>query len=213
MPQSTIARAVLVFSIGLAVMVTGTLAWQWSRTSQQGVATSGGTTATGTALIGGPFELLDQNGELRRESDFAGRHMLIYFGFTYCPDICPSSLSLMTQALDILEERAPEKAGTIAPIFITVDPERDTVEAMKSYAAHFHPDMVALTGSEEQVAKAAKAYRVYYAKVEDEAAGDYLMDHSSFIYLMGPDGGYVSHFAHNATPDSIAEGLERYVGS
>ena len=119
----------------------------------------------------------------------------------------------MTQAIDILEERAPEKAETIAPIFITVDPERDTVEAMKSYAEHFHPNMVALTGSEEQISKVAKGYRVYYAKVEEESASDYLVDHSSFIYLMGPDGSYVSHFAHNATPDSIAEGLARYIGS
>jgi len=213
MPQSPLARALLIFAIGFAVLMTGALAWQWNRMSQQSTATSGGTTASGTALIGGPFELLDQNGELRRESDFAGRNMLIYFGYTYCPDVCPSSLSVMTQALDILEERAPQKAQIIAPIFITVDPERDTVEAMKSYAEHFHPDMVALTGSSEQVAQAAKAYRVYYAKAEDEASGDYLMDHSSFIYLMGPDGSYLTHFAHNATPDSIAEDLERYVGS
>ena len=210
MPQSSLARAALIFAIGLAVLVTGALAWQWSRTSQQGVATSSGTTSTGTALIGGPFELLDQNGETRRESDFAGRNMLIYFGYTYCPDICPSSLSVMTQALDILEERAPEKAETIAPIFITVDPQRDTVEAMKSYAEHFHPEMVALTGSEEQVSKAAKAYRVYYAKVKDESSSaGYTFDHSSIVFLMDKQGEYAAHFPPGTGPEKMAEGIRK----
>lgn len=210
----TSRRALVVFLAGTAILLLGLAAWL-GRDMIAPSATSFGsaTSGSGTALIGGPFELVDQSGATRTEADFKGRYMLIYFGYTFCPDICPTSLLSMTRALESLEESAPATAEQIVPIFITVDPERDTVEAMKSYAAHFHPDMVALTGSEEQVAKAAKAYRVYYAKVEDEAASDYLMDHSSFIYLMGPDGGYVSHFAHNATPDSIAESLERYVGS
>ena len=101
----------------------------------------------------------------------------------------------------------------MVPVFVSVDPERDTVEALAAYAPSFHPDLVAFTGSPDQVAAAAKAYRIYYAKVVDESAEDYLMDHSSFIYLMGPDGAYLTHFGHSAKPQEIADGLKRYVKS
>jgi cytochrome oxidase Cu insertion factor (SCO1/SenC/PrrC family) len=169
-------------------------------------------TSSGTAEIGGPFELVDQTGQTRRDSDFLGRYMLVYFGYTYCPDVCPTSLLAISQALRLLEERAPEAAEQVVPLFITVDPERDTVEALAAYAPSFHPDLVALTGTPQQVAAAAKAYRVYYAKAEDESSGTYLMDHSSFIYLMGPDGTYLTHFSHSAQAKEIAEGLARYIG-
>ena len=161
--------------------------------------------AGGEALVGGPFTLVDQHGEERTEQDFAGRYMLIYFGYTYCPDFCPMSLSNMTQAMDLLP---PEAADQVVPIFITVDPERDTVEQLAEYAPLFDPRLVALTGSPEATKAAAQAYRVYFAKAGDRDADTYLMDHSTFIYLMGPDGRYVRHFSHSAAPEEIAEGIE-----
>lgn len=160
--------------------------------------------AGGEALVGGPFTLTDQHGAAVTEQDFAGRYMLIYFGYTYCPDFCPMSLSDMTQALDLLP---PEQAEQVVPILITVDPERDTVEQLAEYAPLFHPRLVALTGTPEQTRQAAKAYRVYFSKAGNGDGSDYLMDHSTFIYLMGPDGKYVRHFSHAATPEEIAAGI------
>jgi cytochrome oxidase Cu insertion factor (SCO1/SenC/PrrC family) len=164
--------------------------------------------ATGEVAIGGPFRLLDQNGQRVSNQDFAGQHMLIYFGYTFCPDICPLTLANMSAAM---EELPPEVAEQVVPIFITVDPGRDTVEQLAAYASSFDPRLVALTGSDAEVKAAARAYRVYFKKAESESGDDYLMDHTSFIYLMGPDGGYETHFGHNASPEAIAEGVRREV--
>lgn len=207
MPQSSIARAIMIFGFGLILMLGGAAAWIMLQPQSSGVQT----TSRGEALIGGPFELVDQFGQARSDADFLGDYMLIYFGYTYCPDICPASLAIMTQAIDQLEESDKDKAGRITPVFITVDPERDKVENIKQYAEHFHPDMVAMTGTPEQIASAAKAYRVYYAKAEDDSSSDYLMDHSSIFYLMGPDGKYVKHFTHNDDSNTIATALAELV--
>ncbi len=212
MPRSSLARALLVFFLGLSVLAAGVGGWLLSQRAGPAVSITGPTTSQGTALVGGPFELVDQDGEPRSAADFRGRYMLVYFGYTYCPDICPTSLLSMTQALDLLAETDPEAARKVAPVFITVDPERDTVETMAAYASSFHEDLVALTGTAEQIAGAAKAYRVFYAKYDD-AGGDYLMDHTSLIYLMGPDGAYLSHFGHTAQAEEIAAGLRRYLGA
>ncbi|MEQ9638525.1 MAG: SCO family protein [Alphaproteobacteria bacterium] len=158
----------------------------------------------GVALIGGPYELVDQTGRVVTEQTDAGKLRLIYFGYTYCPDVCPTELSVMSQALDLLGEDAAE----VQPIFITIDPQRDTPAQMAEYVQHFYPSMLGLTGSPEQVAAAAKTYRVYYAKGpgDDE---DYLMDHSSFIYVMGRDGSYLAHFGPNTAPETMAEQLRK----
>ncbi len=203
-------RAIIIFLVGLLVLLGGAAAY---------LLTAPATTVTrlpsqagsGTPEIGGAFELVDQSGATRTQVDFAGRHMLVYFGYTYCPDVCPTSLSIMSQALDLLEGETGSLEDRVVPVFVTVDPARDDVPAMAAYAEHFHPRLVALTGSDEQIAAAAKAYRVYYRKAEDPSASEYLMDHSSFIYLMGPDGTYVSHFAHNASPQEVAEGLKGFL--
>ena len=160
--------------------------------------------AGGTALVGGPFTLTDQAGNQVTEADFEGRFMLIYFGYTYCPDFCPMSLSTMVQALDLL---TPEEAEQVVPIMITIDPARDTVAQLADYVPLFSPRLVGLTGTEDQVTAAAKAYRVYFNKVEQDQPDAYLMDHSTFIYLMGPDGEYRRHFGANAPPEELAEGL------
>ena len=201
-------RIGLVAVLSILVLGSAWLAWHILRPPLSITAA----TTTGTAQVGGPFELVDQTGERRRDSEFRGRYMLVYFGYTYCPDICPTTLLAMSRALDLLGETAPEVADQVVPVLITVDPERDTVAALAAYVPSFHPDLVALTGTPEEVAAAAKAYRVYYAKVEDESAGTYLMDHSSFIFLMGPDGEYRTHFNHLAKPEDIAAGLKRQIG-
>lgn len=167
------------------------------------------TAAPAQAVIGGPFALQDGTGKTVTQADFAGKYMLIYFGYTYCPDVCPTSLQTMANALSQLP---PEKVAKVAPIFISVDPDRDTPQSVGQYVTHFYPTMVGLTGTPEQVAAVAKAYRVYYAKVVDKndpdsASKTYLMDHSAITYLMGPDGTFISHFSHDATPDQMAHKL------
>jgi protein SCO1 len=159
--------------------------------------------------IGGEFTLMDQNGVTRRPEDFRGKLMLVYFGYTFCPDACPTALQDMSHAIDLLGP----KSDAVQPIFITIDPARDTVEQMKLYASNFHPRLIALTGTPEQVAEAAKAYRVYYAKGKstDGNPNDYLMDHTVFIYLMGRDGKYVSHFPPGTTAEQMAAAIEKHL--
>jgi len=171
-----------------------------------GTAPETASTTTGTAAIGGPFELVDQNGERVTDKDFRGQHALVFFGFTSCPDICPTTLQQITLTLDELGERAQK----LVPVFITLDPERDDPAKLAEYLDHFHPRLVGLTGTEEEIAAAADAYRVYHAKVEmpDSALG-YTIDHSAFIYLMGPEGDYITHFTHNDSPSAMADKLRQ----
>lgn len=156
--------------------------------------------------IGGPFSLTDQDGKKRSDADFRGKIMLVYFGYTDCPDVCPLTLQNMGAALAALGD----KGQSIVPIFITVDPERDNVAKMKEYAARFSPRLVALTGTPDEVAAAAKAYRVYYAK-HQEAGGGYSMDHTSLIYLMGRDGHYLTHFSPDVSPQDMAAGIAKFL--
>src|SRR5271169_1914440 len=163
--------------------------------------------AAGTALasaIGGPFQLVDQDGKTVTDADLKGKWSLIYFGYTHCPDACPTALNDISIALS---ELGP-KRDAVRPVFITVDPERDTPEVLKSYVTSFDAPILALTGTAEQVAKAAKGYRVYYAK-HPEAGGDYSMDHSSVIYEMDPEGRFTASFTHENTPEQIAERLKK----
>jgi cytochrome oxidase Cu insertion factor (SCO1/SenC/PrrC family) len=163
---------------------------------------------SGTALVGGPFSLTDQDGKRRSDADFRGKLMLIYFGYTYCPDVCPTTLATMTEALDKLGAKAAE----VQPLFITIDPGRDTPEVMKRYVANFYPGLLGLTGSPAEIAAVARAYRVYYAKAENGAAGnDYLMDHSGFIYLMGPDGKYLTLLTPQTGAQEMADHIARYL--
>jgi protein SCO1 len=159
----------------------------------------------GEAQVGGPFTLIDGEGVERTEAEFRGRFMLVYFGFTFCPDVCPTELQVMSTALDSLGSLAER----VQPLFISIDPERDTPAAMKDYVANFQPRLIGLTGSAEQVAKAAKAYRVYYRRNDARDASQYLMDHSSIVYLMGPDGRYLAHFGPNTKPETMAQAIRK----
>ena len=162
--------------------------------------------SSGAALIGGPFSLVGADGKPVTDRNFRGRYMLIFFGFTHCPDICPAELQVIAQAL----EQLGDKAKKVVPIFITLDPERDTPEAMANYVKSFGPNFVGLTGSPEAIAAAAKAYRVAYSKVENkDSADDYSVDHSALAYLMDPEGRYVTHFSYGLSTDQMAEKLEK----
>jgi protein SCO1/2 len=163
---------------------------------------------SGKALIGGPFELVGKDGKTVTDEDFRGRYTLVFFGFTHCPDICPAELQVMSAALEDLGDDADK----VVPIFISLDPERDTPEAVTAYVESFGPDFVGLTGSREQIEKAAKAYRVSYKKFQDESMGnDYSIDHSALVYLMGPDGEFVTHIPYGTPAEKMAETLRRYL--
>jgi cytochrome oxidase Cu insertion factor (SCO1/SenC/PrrC family) len=157
--------------------------------------------------IGGPFALVDQNGERRTDADFRGQLMIVYFGFTYCPDVCPTDLQQIGLALD----RLGEVSEAVQPIFITLDPERDTRDHLRDYMPLFHPRFVGLTGDAAAIVAAATAYRVYYKKIEFSDRSDYTIDHSAFIYLMGRDGKYVGFFPPGTTADRLAESLRAHL--
>jgi cytochrome oxidase Cu insertion factor (SCO1/SenC/PrrC family) len=160
----------------------------------------------GQALVGGPFTLTDHTGRRVTDQDFRGRFMMVFFGFTFCPDVCPTALQVMAAALD----KIGAKAEQITPVLITVDPERDTPEQMAMYVKSFHPRLVGLTGSPEEIAAVAKAYRVYFKRVADpKSSGGYTMDHSAIIYVMGPDGAFRTHFTYTVNADAMAERLTK----
>lgn len=192
--------SVLLIPVLLALaLLLGVTLWRVSDT----LPGLGRVVGTGTPAIGGPFALTDQDGKPRSSVEFRGRFMLIYFGYTYCPDVCPTTLALMGDALDKL---GPARARVV-PIFITVDPQRDTPAQLKSYLKAFGPDFVGLTGSVQTIAKVAGDYRVYF-KRQPLPGGGYGMDHSSVIYLMGPDGRFVAYWDDTAIgPDKLAEEL------
>ncbi len=160
----------------------------------------------GRQTIGGPFALIDQDGRAVTEATFKGKPTLIYFGFTYCPDVCPTALLLMETALEKLGPDTPKKVNML---MITIDPERDTQKLLKDYVSNFGSTFRGLTGTPEQVAAAAKAYRVYYQKVPGKNGGPYLMDHSSIIYLLDRNGRFVTHFTHEAKAETIAAGVAK----
>jgi protein SCO1/2 len=160
----------------------------------------------GRGSVGGPFTLTDQTGKPRSDTDFRGKLMIVYFGYTYCPDVCPTSLLLMETALDKL---GPDAAKKVNLVFITIDPERDTTKLLKGYVENFGPTFIGLTGTPQQIADAARAYRVYYQKVPSKDGGPYLMDHSSIVYLLDRNGRFVTHFTHEAKAETIAAGVGR----
>jgi protein SCO1/2 len=172
------------------------------------VPAAGGVQLPQGVALGGPFRLTDHTGRAVTEQDFAGRWLLVYFGYTFCPDVCPTELGAMADALDLL---GPE-GERVTPVFITIDPERDTPEALADYVSRFHPRMVGLTGSAEQVAEAARRYRVYFARARSADHTDYLMDHSSFVYLVGPEGRVHSLFRPGTAPEAMAAALRARIG-
>jgi len=192
--MSGVLKTVRWLTLGAALGLGAAWAVHWwsPRDAVQSVA---------AAAIGGPFELIDQTGRTRTQADLAGKYALIYFGFIYCPDACPTALLAMAEALDQLGPLG----ARIQPVFVSVDPERDTVAQMAAYIEAVDARFWGLTGTPEQVAKAAKAYRVFFRKVTPPGSAEYLVDHTSLVYVMGPNGAYRAHFTHETPPERMAQ--------
>ena len=196
-------RIILAVAAGLAVGAAAAVSI--IPQAREALVPTGALRTSGKALIGGPFSLVDQNGNRVTEKDFGDRYMLVFFGFTSCPDICPAGLQLVSAALDKLGE----KANRIVPVFISVDPERDTPEKLGEYVQNFDARFVGLTGTPEEIAKAAKAYRVYYKKVPNaDLPDDYAIDHTAIFYLMDPNGDFVTHFTPTTPVEEMAARLD-----
>ncbi len=187
----------------IAAILSGGLLWSLGNLRQEPGPI---VVTTGEADIGGPFSLIDQDGVRRSDEDFRGRHMLVFFGFTFCPDICPTTLAILSAALDDIGPLADE----IVPILITVDPERDTPEILKPYLSAFGSEFVGLTGTKEEIDNAVSVYRAFYQIVGGEG-DDYLVDHSTIIYLMDGEGKFVTNYDLNMGPDAIATDLRQKV--
>ncbi|MBI1260112.1 MAG: redoxin domain-containing protein [Rhizobiales bacterium] len=199
--QRLIILALLASIAALAVLLVA----QISASGPKGEAP---VVSTGKPQVGGPFTLTDETGKTVTQDDFKGQFMLIYFGFTFCPDVCPTELQVMAAAINALGDDADQ----VTPILITVDPARDTPEVMAKYVPQFSPRLKGLTGTPEQIAQVAKEYRVFYEKVQDDSSTDYTMDHSSIVYLMGPDGQFLSFFPPATSPDEIAAKIKSFIG-
>ena len=188
----------------MIAMALAIVAVVWLLAEQGPGGLSGAQKQTTGALVGGPFELVDHTGRAVTDEDFRGRFLLVYFGFTTCPDVCPTALQEMTQALDLLGGQGNE----IQPLLVTIDPERDTPAVLADYVAQIHPRLIGLTGSAAQIKAVADGYKVFYAKAESDD-GDYLMDHTSILYLLDREGRYAAHFGHDIPPDDLAKAIQR----
>jgi protein SCO1 len=199
-PRSALPKPVLFGVVGvlLAFLVAGLGVYVWLGSDEHRAG-----------QVGGPFTLLDGDGKSVSDTAFRGRYMLVYFGYTYCPDVCPTTLTTVAQVIDKLGA----VGSRVQPIFITVDPQRDTPAVMKQYVGAFSPRLVGLTGSSDAIANVAREYKVYYAI--NHAAGDngaYTVDHSSILYLVGPDGRFIEPIPADATPDAMAQAIRQQVG-
>ncbi len=199
-------RNILIVALVAAIAIIGAGAWQYVKKQGQG------TDGTGGVQIGGPFSLTDHNGKAVTEKDYAGKYLLVFFGYTFCPDVCPTAMQTISEAMDLLGEDGRK----VQPLFISIDPERDTPAVLKEFVSNFHPSIIGLTGTPEQIAAVAKAYRVYYARARTEGEEEddqyYLMNHSAVVYLIDPDGKFIAHFAHTDPPEQIAAKIRKVIG-
>ncbi len=193
----------------VVLLITAVLAaeWAWLRLRDRPTTDAAvGAAPARAAVPGGPFALTDHLGQPVSSSDFGDDLLLIFFGYTYSPDVCPTTLLGVSSALDLLGE----SAARVQPLFVTVDPKRDTPEVLATYVTAFHPRIIGLTGNAEQIRQVAGNYRVYYARVGNED-GDYFMDHSAYIYLAGTDGRPLAYFRHDVSPEDLAAALRRFL--
>jgi len=192
-------EALIPYMLAAACLAGGAL---WSAAGE--LASANRVVTVGTPKVGGPFALIDQSGETRTDRDFRGRWMLIYFGYTNCPDVCPTSLALMSDVMTRLGGRG----ARMAPIFITIDPDRDTPNVLKQYLASFGPQFIGLTGPGSHIASVASEYRVYVARRASKEGG-YAVDHSNVIYLVDPSGKFAANYDNSQSPDDIAADLKK----
>lgn len=195
----------------MVVLAAAANVWFQSRSAgNEPDGNSGAAWLSGEKGFGGPFTLVNHHGKTVTEANFSGNFMLIYFGYTFCPDTCPVGLSNMTLAMDLL----PDKGASITPVFITVDPERDTAELLADYVDAFHPRLVGLTGTAQQIAAVAEAYRAFYTKLavaEGADPNEYFMGHTNTAYLVSPDGKGLTTFSGASEPETIAVGLREFI--
>lgn len=161
------------------------------------------------ASIGGPFTLVNGDGKTVTDKDFAGKYRIMYFGYTFCPDVCPVDVQNIGGAMKLLDKQKPELSAKIVPVFVTIDPARDTPKVVKEFTSAFYPRMVGLTGTPAQVDAAAKVYRVPYQKRETPSG--YLMDHGRQAYLMGPNGEPIALLPQEQSPQAIVAEIERWI--
>lgn len=203
MKRERLVRMALACLVGL--IMAAVIAWMTIRHDQRQAA--GVATNVAPASIGGPFTLTTHEGRVVTDKDFVGKYKLVFFGYTFCPDICPTELQTIAQAMDVMGDSGAD----VQPLFITIDPERDTPPVLADYVKLFHPSIIGLTGTAEQIAAVAKAYRVYYARSQGEPdPTQYLMDHSTFAYLLAPEGSFVTVFAKGSTPEQMVEAINAY---
>ncbi|HEY1506179.1 MAG TPA: SCO family protein [Stellaceae bacterium] len=195
--SEAVRRGLYIFIAAVAVILGGVVYEQFWLGGAENAAPA----------VGGPFTLTDQNGAARSDGDFRGKVMLIYFGYTYCPDACPTTLQAISQTLDMIGNQA----NKVQPIFISVDPARDTPTQLKSYAANFHPGILYLTGAPDTLKQVEREYHIYVAKVPQSGSDDYLIDHSSIIYVMGANGRYLGEMPAGLPPKVMAATLQRYL--
>ncbi len=160
--------------------------------------------AQSVSKLGGAFELVDHNGQRFTQEELKGKYTLLYFGYTYCPDVCPTELQTIAEALNLL---GPQLAEQFRVVMVSIDPERDTPDVLKDYMSNFGPNFIGLTGTPQQIRKMAKLWRTFYRKAEETGDGGYLMDHSAIVFLLDKNGQYVRHFAYGTTPERMAEGI------
>lgn len=196
----------LLLSTFVGGILVGAAGWLWWPTPKQPERTAAelmDVVMWNREPIGGPFALTDQNGVRRTDADFRGKLMLVYFGFTYCPDICPTDL----QAIGLAVDQLGAAGDQVQPVFVTLDPERDTPQLLADYVPMFHPRLIGLSGGARAIREAALAYRVYYAKVPRTDGSDYTIDHSAFIYLLNREGRYLGHFPPGTPPERMVEAI------
>jgi protein SCO1/2 len=188
-------------------VIGGSVAWTFLRAPDDAFAQCrDSAVAGGAGAIGGPFTLVSETGQTVTEADVITKPSLVYFGYTYCPDICPFDAARNADAVDLLEEQGYD----VQPVFITIDPDRDTPERLAEFTDFMHPDMIGLTGSAEQVRVASQAYKTYYRK-QDGDDEFYLVDHSTFTYLVLPKEGFVEFFRRETTPEQMAESAACFI--
>jgi protein SCO1/2 len=162
------------------------------------------------AKLGGPFTLTDQSGRKVTEADFEGKYRIVYFGFTYCPDVCPVDMQVIGQAMRQIEKSDSDLSKRLQPIFITVDPERDTPAVLKEYVSSFHPRTIGLTGTPDQIADVAKKHGIFFQKAEEGGASEYQMDHSRIVLLFGPKGEPLAILPHDEGAEAVAAEIRRW---
>jgi len=196
-------------SVGVIGVLMG--AYYYTKSKKDAIRNADRKKEIGKSKIGGTFSLIDQDGNPKKSEDYYGKWVLLYFGFTHCPDICPDEMEKMATVYDKLKELGSKKnsnVGDVVPLMITVDPERDGVSQMKEYCKEFHPELVGLTGNRQQITEACKAFRVYFSAGPRDDEDDYIVDHTIIIYLLDPEGQFVDYYGQTKTASQVSASVQ-----